>query len=173
MHSEAEFCGHTYTKKSFNCKISATNIEDLLVSGPFYNFFFSAGETHLNLPPNQRGPTGFQSNMMTNEGSWFDLEPSSCDEKVPKGSPRFLPLNLRFSVPKQSEGTSHSFSHTHNTNILLSYCIGGSISPIEHLPNADAILLHPEQVDEDLSEPILALCQRPRISAHPWLNTPK
>ena len=33
----------------------------------------------------------------------------------------------------------------------------GRITPIEHLLNADAILPHPEQVDEDLSAPILAL----------------
>ena len=29
--------------------------------------------------------TGFQSNVITNEGSWFDLEPSSCDERSPEG----------------------------------------------------------------------------------------
>ena len=34
--------------------------------------------------------TGFQSIMTTNEGFWFDSEPSLSDEKgVPKGSPRF------------------------------------------------------------------------------------
>ena len=44
------------------------------------------------MSPNQRGVTGFQSNMTTNEGPWFDLEPRSCDEKgVMKGSPRFHP----------------------------------------------------------------------------------
>ena len=39
---------------------SLANIWDLLVSGLFYNIFFSGGEIHLNLPPNQRGVTEFQ-----------------------------------------------------------------------------------------------------------------
>ena len=47
------------------------NFGDLLVSDLFYNLFFSGGETHLNLPPNQRGVTGSQSNMTTNDD--FDL----------------------------------------------------------------------------------------------------
>ena len=66
------------------------NIGDLLVSGPFYNLFFSGLETHLNLPLNLWGVTGFQSNITSNDGSLFDPEPSSHDEKgVPMGSPRF------------------------------------------------------------------------------------
>ena len=64
-------------------------VADLLLCGPFYNLIFSGGETHLNWPPNQRGVTGFQSNMTTNEGSWFDSETSSRDEKgVLNESPR-------------------------------------------------------------------------------------
>ena len=79
-------------KDGISNPMSLENTGDLLVSGPFYNLFFSGGEIHLNLPPNQRGVTGFQSNMTTNEGSWFDSEPSSCEEKgVLKGSPRFHP----------------------------------------------------------------------------------
>ena len=63
--------------------------------------------------------TGFQSNMTTNEGSWFDLEPSACDKKgVPRGNPRFHPSPYHSQCPSYL-GALPTLFHTPTTQIYF------------------------------------------------------
>ena len=55
---------------------SLANTGDLQMSHLFYSPFFSGEEIVLTLPPNQRGVTGFQLNILKSEGSLFDSVPS-------------------------------------------------------------------------------------------------
>ena len=69
---------------------------------------------------------------------------------VLKGSPITCPLHYHSQSPDYLWGTSDSFSHTYNTNILLSYSISRVSHPLNICLNAEAILHQSEQVDEDV-----------------------
>ena len=74
-------------------------------------------------------------------------------------------------MPYLSEGgTSHSLSQHEHTLIIL---YQGKASQLSICLKADVIILQSDQVDEDLSQLILALPGRARISVHSQLDTSK
>ena len=87
--------------------------------------------------------------MTTNEGSWFDLEPSSHDEKgVPKCSPDFA-LNPTILSAQTIQGALPTLFHTPTTQTYFYHTLlGGASHPLNICLNADAILHHSEQVAE-------------------------
>ena len=121
------------------------------------------------MPPNQRRVTGFQPNISEREGSLFDLIPISCSEnRARKGSPIFT-IILPSPVPKSIkwEHPTLPYIPLHKNTLL------GEVSMLKICPKVDVIIHQSEQVDEDLSQLILALSRRARISADSRLDTTK
>ena len=85
--------------------------------------------------------------MATNDGSWFDLEPSPCHKKgVLRVVTEFYPTP--YQCLNYLGGASHSLSQHEHTLIVL---YQGKASQLSICLKADVIILQSDQVDEDLS----------------------
>ena len=96
----------------------------------------------------------------------------AVEKGVPRGSPKFFPIPTIASA--QITCRAHpvlSYIPQHKHNLIILY--QEKTSQLNTCLKADVIICQSEQVDEDLSQLILALPYRARISVHSQHDTSK